>query len=659
MAAENAKIKVEATLQDNVSAGMKTMAGNVSGSANQVNTSMGGMASAAMTAAKAFVGLVVVQKITGYLSECAKEGQEAAMVFARLAAINKVTGNAVGLTTDELSNMAAEYQKVSIFGDEAVMSAQAQILTFSKIGKEIFPEVMKASVDMGSAMGDVGAAANAIGRAMESPIEGTRALRQAGIYLTDQTEAQIKKFMDAGDILSAQKIILSEVTTRYDGMTEAMRNTPIGELQAAKERLGDIKEVIGGNGLINLTTIWYDGLTNILEVITEIFNISPKAAKGLTTEDDLNQIKIWKDELTSVSESIKSLEAGLLKLKSYGGTVLTDVLEGKIANQKMRLEILTNDIAKGEAVVNKRTSGRSIITTPTATTGAKKTSDIDFDEGYIYANLADDMAASAAEHKKMLDDKIAAETAANNYINDLQMQAIAQRGDARATELAELDIWYSEQTILAQKYGEGMSIVEELNNAKKADINKKYDDIIAQNKKNVNSQIAISAANLADVMEEIALESIKGNRERAIVEKSIAIGKSVISTGIAIAKANEAGYPQNIPLMILAGATGTAQTILIAAQKFSHGGIVSGSRTRQDSVPAMLTGGEGVFTERQQAQLFKLANGGNGSGVQADFSIIINGNADDSTIDKIAMTREKQLSDFRMMYNELVYKRQI
>ena len=50
-------------------------------------------------------------------------------------------------------------------------------------------------------------------------------MRRIGVQLTETQEEQIKKFMELGDIASAQKIILGELSTE------------IGEAWAAARRL--------------------------------------------------------------------------------------------------------------------------------------------------------------------------------------------------------------------------------------------------------------------------------------------------------------------------------------------------------------------------------------------------------------------------------------
>ena len=54
-------------------------------------------------------------------------------------------------------------------------------------------------------------------------------------------------------------------------------------------------------------------------------------------------------------------------------------------------------------------------------------------------------------------------------------------------------------------------------------------------------------------------------RKMFLVQQSLAFAQAMISMSVAIAKANELGYPQNIPAMITAGATGAAQAAAIMA----------------------------------------------------------------------------------------------
>jgi hypothetical protein len=80
-------------------------------------------------------------------------------------------------------------------------------------------------------------------------------------------------------------------------------------------------------------------------------------------------------------------------------------------------------------------------------------------------------------------------------------------------------------------------------------------------------------------------------------------------------------FPFNLPSVAATTAAGALQVAAVSAAKpilqYATGGIVPGTRTVADSVPAILKPREAVLTESQQAEFMRLANGGGASGGQA------------------------------------------
>lgn len=169
---------------------------------------------------------------------------ESEKAVAQLEAALKATGNVVGFTSKQLQDMASNIQKVTTFGDEAVMTAQTMLLRFTRIGHDVFPEAIKASTNLSAALGqDLTSSAQMIGRALDDPIQGVTRLRRAGVQFTEAQKEQIKTLVQSGRGLEAQKLILDEVTKRYGGAAEAARNTLGGALTSLKNAFGDMFEV--------------------------------------------------------------------------------------------------------------------------------------------------------------------------------------------------------------------------------------------------------------------------------------------------------------------------------------------------------------------------------------------------------------------------------
>jgi len=190
------------------------------------------------------VGLTL--PIVAFGASSVQSAMDAESAMADLEAVLKSTGGVAGVTLEELTKNAAALQKVTKFSDEAVMSAQGMLLTFTNIGKDVFPDATMAALDMAEKFGmDASQAAITLGKALNDPISGVTALRRIGVMLTDEQQAQIESFMAVGDVASAQAIIMNELAVEIGGVAEAAGATTQGQFEQFKNQLDDMKETIG------------------------------------------------------------------------------------------------------------------------------------------------------------------------------------------------------------------------------------------------------------------------------------------------------------------------------------------------------------------------------------------------------------------------------
>jgi len=161
------------------------------------------------------IGLTV--PIAAFGASSVKSSMEAESSLADLNATIASTGGVAGVTAEQVTAIASAFQKTTKFSDETIVNGAAMLLTFTNIGKDVFPEATEAILNMGEKFGSVDAAAMQVGKALQDPISGVTALRRVGVMLTDAQEEQIKKFMEAGDAASAQRIILKELETEFGG----------------------------------------------------------------------------------------------------------------------------------------------------------------------------------------------------------------------------------------------------------------------------------------------------------------------------------------------------------------------------------------------------------------------------------------------------------
>lgn len=245
---------------------------------------------------------------------------------AQLEAALASTNHAAGLTSQELQDMAAGLQEVTTYGDEVTMKAQAMLLTFTKIGKDVFPQATETVLNMAEAMGtDLKTQAIQVGKALNDPILGVTALRRVGVQLSDQQTKQIKQFVKMGDVASAQKIILGELETQFGGVARAMANTPLGPWKQLANSLGDMVEDIG-EGLVPSTT----NLAQVTLYAADAEGIF-SAVLGSTTKvvalavNSVSQLVLWMERLHTQSkqqdahkENVKLLNKQIAIYKELG-----------------------------------------------------------------------------------------------------------------------------------------------------------------------------------------------------------------------------------------------------------------------------------------------------------------------------------------------------
>lgn len=192
-------------------------------------------------------GLAVAAKI-GF--DEFKQGQ---LVAAQTQAVLKSTGGVANVTAGQIDNLAESLMKKTGIDDEVIKSGANLLLTFKDIrneagkGNDIFSQATTMLQDMSVALGqDTKQSAIQLGKALNDPIKGVTALRRVGIQMTTAQEEQIKAFVEAGDVMGAQKVILKELESQFGGSAEAAGKTFAGQLNILKETFSNTAgEIVG------------------------------------------------------------------------------------------------------------------------------------------------------------------------------------------------------------------------------------------------------------------------------------------------------------------------------------------------------------------------------------------------------------------------------
>jgi hypothetical protein len=215
----------------------------------------------------------------------------------QLNAVIKSTGQAAGLTSKEVLKMANSLQKVTTFGDEAIIEGQNLLLTFKQIGKDVFPRATEAMLDVSVAMGqDMKTSAIQLGKALNDPITGLTAMRRVGIQFTKSQEDTIKAMVEVGDIAGAQTLILEELESQFGGSARAATKG-LGIWTQVKNAFGDIGETIGKLLIPALQSLgrW---MKRTLEQTQEVFD---------SIQENVDARKRQAAVIKSIGENLKDL----------------------------------------------------------------------------------------------------------------------------------------------------------------------------------------------------------------------------------------------------------------------------------------------------------------------------------------------------------------
>lgn len=220
--------------------------GNASGAVSALNEAKGAtenlggsIEKAALVAAGAFAA------ITGVIGLAVNEFKGAELAQNKLAATLQSTGFAAGLTSSDINALATEIQSTTIYSDEAALASSSLLLTFDKLGKDIFPRAQKSIVDVAAGLGiDLQTATLQVGKALNDPIEGLAGLSRVGIRFSDVQKKLIQGFVESGEVGKAQALILTELETRFGGQAAAATKG-LGAIDQLKNSISDLGEVIG------------------------------------------------------------------------------------------------------------------------------------------------------------------------------------------------------------------------------------------------------------------------------------------------------------------------------------------------------------------------------------------------------------------------------
>ena len=204
------------------------------------------------------IGVSSVSAAIGFVTDAIggtiDAASESQAVMAQTNNVLQSTHGISGQTAQSISDLAGKYQLLTGIDDEAVQGAENMIATFTNIRGNVFPQTTKAVLDMATAMNG-GAVPSAeqlrqtaiqVGKALNDPVQGVQALQRVGVKLSATQMDQVKHFMAVGDVASAQKVILGELSKEFGGASDAAGKGLAGQLAILQGVFHKVQETIGG-----------------------------------------------------------------------------------------------------------------------------------------------------------------------------------------------------------------------------------------------------------------------------------------------------------------------------------------------------------------------------------------------------------------------------
>lgn len=216
---------------------------DVGNSAENAGKKAGGLGKTLADVGKIAGGIVIAKGFEAGASAI-KNAFSAAVDFQKMqaatAAVIESTGGKAGVTAKAVTDLSNSLEKVTAIDDQVIQGAQNLLLTFTNIGKDVFPSATEAVLNMSTAMGtDANGAAIQLGKALNDPVKGITALTRVGVTFTDEQKKTIEAMVEMGDVAGAQKVILKELEVEFGGAARAAGKTLGGQLSLLQDTISD------------------------------------------------------------------------------------------------------------------------------------------------------------------------------------------------------------------------------------------------------------------------------------------------------------------------------------------------------------------------------------------------------------------------------------
>jgi len=213
-------------------------------------------------------GIAIIRGAITAITDFVNAYNEGVLLETKLTTILKQRTGASEATIKSIIDLTKVQQDLGVVEQETQIAGLQQLSTFVKSTdsvKTLLPALNNLLVqqnELNATTIDAVSIANLFGKAMEG---NAGALRRVGITFTESQE----KILKFGTETERASILAQVITDNIGEMNEAFAKTDAGKIQQTKNKLGDLKEEIGGQ-LLPVLARFYDLLFNSLNAVKNL-----------------------------------------------------------------------------------------------------------------------------------------------------------------------------------------------------------------------------------------------------------------------------------------------------------------------------------------------------------------------------------------------------
>lgn len=229
-------------LKDELSGGLN----NAKKSADSLNEKMSSTKELVKGIGEAFGIYFAATKITEFAKESIDAFNEQEQAIAQVKIGLESMGGASGRTLDQLKEFAELKMGQSLYDDDEILGkVTATMITFGNITGDVFDQSQQAVLDLSTRMkGDLQGAAVQVGKALNDPIQGIKALSRVGVSFSKDQQNVIKTLQETGHVAEAQALILKELQREFGGSAKAAYDA-LSPMEKMQKNIKKMHENVG------------------------------------------------------------------------------------------------------------------------------------------------------------------------------------------------------------------------------------------------------------------------------------------------------------------------------------------------------------------------------------------------------------------------------